>query len=373
MGVAASRQREVELAAGAASLKSELSEKDREISLERRKETNLLAQMEQFNVYGHADPRNVSAAFAKAVADREVKMAIELQCTATWQCTKNSEKFPQGRAVRESHVETLPFPACEGMLLGARNHFVYVLVALPTELEMNLGWRPKPVSIVPKDASLIHALYNEDCPYFLNYAGMELKFQIRNNQAQWGHQDWTVIHAWNHVPNRNDNTPMTLMVIGCENAAISDMSPLAYRSDRDWLGDVERTNVLYPVSQMNGCVSLIPTRFDREYGHSGRIEQWSGFPGSIHAVFLPVENATRPVLHSLIIQKTELEALWIPAWAEKLLLDAPAEQFDLANFIRLKVQSEAGSPRDVVWTGDSARRVKLLESFRTLMGRAEGI
>ena len=379
--VIASRNREVELETSVASLKNELGgksqelvSKDREINLERRKETNLLEQLEQLNAYGEADPRKVSATFAKTVADREVNVAIALECTSTWQCSRESAKgFPQGRSPTESRTDKRLFPAREGLLLGVRNHFAYVLVALPSELrelEMGLEGRPKPVDISVKGSV---KWWSETCEYLPEQAGMELKFQIKSNQGLWDRQDWMVIHAWNHAQERNHKAPMTMMVIACENPALPAMDLLPYRNDKGWLGVVERTNVLFPVSQMNGCVSLIPTRFDREYDHNGRWEQWSGFPGSIHAVFLPVEDAPMPVLHSLIIQRTESEALWIPAWAEKSRLDAPPDLFDISAFVKIKIQTEAGPPHSVVWFTDPARRLKLRESYLTLMSRARAL
>jgi len=196
-----------------------------------------------------------------------------------------------------------------------------------------------------------------------------LHFRVRGGVNNWTNQEWTILHAWN----RDD---LTLLVIGCEDATVPSLDFFPYKSDRDWLEKIERKDVRYPVSQMNGCVSLIPTRFDRDYDHRGMRGRWAGFPESIHAVFLPIEDAPMPVLHSFILQMSDSDALWVPAWAEKRQLDAPLEQFDLGAFIKLRISGDAGSPRAVVWfptPSVAVQRVKLLESYRSLMARAQAL
>ena len=205
---------------------------------------------------------------------------------------------------------------------------------------------------------------------------MNLKFNVSNVLGQLIQTNWTVIHAWNHDANQNNSMPITLMVIGCQydwktniNIRKSNMNMLPYKGSG--LGVDERTNLLYPVSQMNGCVSLIPKNFDWRYDRGGRMEHWSGFPESIHQVFLPIEDAQEPVLHSLIIQETESEALWIPVWSEKKHLDAPADSLDLAQFIQIKIQSDAGQPQHGMTWSDDFNRLKLLDSYKTLVNNDE--
>jgi len=111
----------------------------------------LRGKLAQLDAFGEADPRKISASFAKAVEDREVNVAVELSCDSEWQCAKEikpGEKFPEGRAPVETGRDTVAFPPRQGMLLGVRSHAVFVLTAVKRELATRLGPCPKPVSIV---------------------------------------------------------------------------------------------------------------------------------------------------------------------------------------------------------------------------------
>ena len=383
-------QHEKGLEACVASLNTELGAKSLEINQEKQNEQtmqqneqNLRAQLELFNKFGQSDPRKISAAFSKTVLDREVDVVTELECVATWQCSEQDEPLYEGRSLTgRSHTEkttvNYQLPIRKGMVLGERDSFVYVLIAISPQLDVTLSSTPKPAQTHTFGPIIKNVFYGitYDNPYNFDKLEMNLKFNVSNVLGQLIQTNWTVIHAWNHDANQNNSMPITLMVIGCQydwktniNIRKSNMNMLPYKGSG--LGVDERTNLLYPVSQMNGCVSLIPKNFDWRYDRGGRMEHWSGFPESIHQVFLPIEDAQEPVLHSLIIQETESEALWIPVWSEKKHLDAPADSLDLAQFIQIKIQSDAGQPQHGMTWSDDFNRLKLLDSYKTLVNNDE--
>lgn len=325
------------------------------------------ARLTELDRYGDSDPRHISASFIKTIEEREVDIAFNVDLTSTWETINPlpNYRFPPSKEQIMKSTFSQSFRHRKGVVLGARNHSVFILTALTDEES-----RFRVSSIAPTTFQFLpEGIFKKMWYSYTNTANeVSLSYRLNGALGRWDQRNATVLHAWKRGS-------MTLLVLGCEAPDVPSVETLPITGEKDWLTMVENEQLLYPISQLNGCVGLVPSKFDRGYDHRGKTVAWSGFAGSIHLVFQPIHLAPRPVIHSLILQLDSGNSFWTPARQEKQYMQAVSDQFDLSNVINPQIQIDGPIPfvGPVNFSDQDLqiRRKRLLESYRTILQRTE--
>jgi hypothetical protein len=340
------------------------------------------ARWEHLGRFGDSDPRHISATFAKIIEEREVTAQIDIHCFNMWQLGLPLSAKPahqpnnKGKEFQITGTRVINYPIRNGLFLGSFSDMCFFMVSIP---DPNVDFvRPNAIKMVPENSNEETTVSYRDLFALTTF---QATFHKRGERYEWEKNRGAIVHAWR---SGKEGSPI-LLVVGFEGSAKSGTSALPYQPL------IETKDDLYPVSSLNGAVSLLPLSFEREYDHRGVEKSWNGFPGDIRMVFSPIEKFDQPVVHSYILQRDQSNSFWIPAYAVQTHLKASLDELAL-NWIQGRATIDSGSPitlpigvpsqidgvkialppafqipAEKIVKQNEARRTRLLESFRELV------
>ena len=282
----------------------------------------------------------------------DVEVQVEYQ--VHWRLDLEEGQAP--KQVRKTRGKSI---LVQGVLLGRRSNFAFGLVMIedlspalhcptadtafdppaPEVLDKRWYWKDKKAEFVMDDPGITRVLYTR-----LRSIGSDRLAQP---------VDLRVVRA-----RREPNRGFTVLVLGQAGAAEGVDPGPAYVAEQAWMSLTERLGV-FPMTAPNGGIVLHKEHMGEAYRRDKHLRpsvnrawdyfrdgwvraDWDGTPGRIEVLFAPLPEGEGgklvPQVHSLVFPMLQRQSLWLPFWAVRERLIAPAA-LDLSILPTLNIES----------------------------------